>query len=454
MIRFRCRNGHDMEAPAELAGEQVQCPDCGLLVDVPRLDELPSLSEDGTFNLTDDTYAGDAPIDLAEAGAPHFADRADQSDRRGTLAEFLAAGVGADDGVPLTGERKSAKRPRYDPVTGELIEAIDVKADPRPEPVAAIPVADVAPTLEYDRGVAPNATERLSLLAVYVRLLAPGNLIVWVIVAVVALLNVLMLGTPVGLLYMFLLFPLVLLLLGGQLPCVVEETGYFDADELPRPLRNASLTEDAVYPTFKLGLAVVWAWLPLWVVWFAWPAAPPLVWVGLLAAGLLLFPAALLTAVLGGAYNNLLPHRVLPLMTLCGVRYWVAALTGGLGVVALLLWLGLSASLTATMHQVLLRPVGAAGVRQTLFALPTWVESAGAVTLVFVASYLLHAFGWQLGLLYRRYHERFPWVLQKFEKSDRTDVTSQLRQMREEQRKQRAEAARRRIADRMNHQAV
>ena len=51
MIRFVCNCGHRLEVPEDQAGDSLQCPKCGLLVDVPTLSELQNFTEDGTYRM-------------------------------------------------------------------------------------------------------------------------------------------------------------------------------------------------------------------------------------------------------------------------------------------------------------------------------------------------------------------------------------------------------------------
>ena len=128
MIKFACHCNHVFELPEEMAGRQVQCPNCQRLVDVPTHNELAELSDDGTFRL-------DAPV---AAPSGHFEEmrrvfakeKVDENgmpiDLRQTREELAAAGTEAE--IFEFDEHPTA--PKYDPETGELIRPLDIVEDP------------------------------------------------------------------------------------------------------------------------------------------------------------------------------------------------------------------------------------------------------------------------------------------------------------------------------------
>src|SRR4051794_34717050 len=117
MITFRCRCSHPFEVADDRAGESFQCPSCGLLVDVPTLEDLAAMQDDGSYVLNDA-----APPEVAPTfgDTPSIAARHDVKDRRLSLKEFLSIGTTDDDLLEIKDEIKPGipKHPKYDPVTG------------------------------------------------------------------------------------------------------------------------------------------------------------------------------------------------------------------------------------------------------------------------------------------------------------------------------------------------
>src|SRR4051794_14769634 len=148
MIRFSCNCGYDLEIPTDLAGGEIQCPNCGKLNDVPTLSDLQNIEEGGIFKVGDVTVAPPSTL-LAEAQRAFTRDttdhRGDDIDMRPDVDAFLRAGV---DEIPLSMDDANLPgAPKYDPVTGELIETMPVRRDPVEQQMAAtaaIPVARAA----------------------------------------------------------------------------------------------------------------------------------------------------------------------------------------------------------------------------------------------------------------------------------------------------------------------
>jgi len=104
MIRFACHCGFDFEVPQDLAGGEIQCPQCGKLNDVPTLSDINNLDQGGIFKMTD----APAPMPsrlLAEAQRAYTFKKQEEKvndiDMRATVDEYLAAGV---DEIPLSTE--------------------------------------------------------------------------------------------------------------------------------------------------------------------------------------------------------------------------------------------------------------------------------------------------------------------------------------------------------------
>lgn len=435
MITFSCPCQHRFEVDDALAGESIQCPQCSRLVDVPHLDELDHLNDDGTIKLSDD-FVPPPKLDLREATRTFSRDKHDESGRekdlRPTVEEFLRGGS-------VDPNRRSGPRempPAYDPFTGELIRELELKQEPEHTPPEAIPLAK--PALGYATRAAVPSRYGFGLAAVFLHLFHPGNLFVWMLVGLIHALNLFLLRMPlIGTLYLFFFFFPVLLVLAGHFGNVIDETGREEHDELPAPMRSASFGEDVWKPFVQLAIAGVLAASPTLLAGFFFSDAPEAVWWATAAIFYFAWPAFALTAVLSGAANNLLPHRALGVIPPIGLRYLLPVVC----VVAGVELLTAGSAMMLNVGNRALAWLMATGVPPPVTPiyplLNPLLENTLAPLLLLVASYLLHAAAWMLGLLYRQRHEQFPWVLQKHV-STRADTQRQL----EERRRQQLEQAR------------
>lgn len=450
MIQFRCRCSHAFEVPDEEAGTSLQCPSCGLLVDVPTLEDLPGLMPDGSFEVElSPTPLEDRPRPASlEYAKPsrRTPSRTEASgiDRRLSLEEFLKVGAPEDDDLlPLKGEDRRPKpkslRPKYDPVTGELIRELAVSQPPQPAPLMAQPV-----TLGYERKKAGG--KPITIWFPFAEMLALPNLVVCGVVTAMCFLQM-VLGVSVPYLFLTILFPIALLLMViAHFANVIDETGPTGTDEMPTPLRSGSLYDDMIRPLFQVMVAYVLAYAPIVFFNLYIQSLPWQVNLGLVALFFILIPATLLTMTTSGAANNLIPHRMFSVIGASGWHYWVVTAMGFAATVAFLNGLLWCLSIGATvMHRLFTGPVSTA---KTLLGVPHWVEFLLAIVFMFAGVYLVHVFCWQMGLLYRFHHERFNWVLQKHDKTERSDVISQLHKHRQQELEAKAAAARRNLGDR------
>jgi hypothetical protein len=264
------------------------------------------------------------------------------------------------------------------------------------EPLDAVPIPP--PKLSYS--VIPPAS--ISLGFVFLALLTPANMVVMGFILLMHLfLEVTALTTSVF--YFIFLAPLILLMgLIGHYGNVIDEIGPSGRDELPAPLRDASFYDDMWRPFTQVCMAFFLACLPLWLCTEAPlpPGTGALVELICVIAAMLAVPALLLTAVTSGTHSNLRPDRVAGVIAVCGSRYAVVCIT--FAGTCVLYWLALGVIWDAMMS--LLHNKGfAVGLTQSAIG---YAMLAGGI-------YLAHAFCWQLGLIYRTYHDRFPWVLQR-----------------------------------------
>lgn len=415
MIRFNCLCGHQFELPDDEAGALIQCPDCRKLNDVPTLGDLQSIDDAG-YKLDDIPVAPDPDGDHVAAAARAFTrrrvDEQGEIDLRNTVEEVLAAGsveipLDAHD-VALPG------RPKYDPVTGELIRPIDVKPDDRiPEDPAAVPMAK--PALNYAALYEDRPT---GIWGTMLALLRPMNLFVMLIILLAHLFFELVLLVTLVMIFTFpgliLLFAFIVSHYGN----VIDEIGPTGHDELPRPLRDVHLYDDLWRPFTMVGLSLLLCYAPLIPI-YTWPL-PHKGLLALAAAGLgtLLLPAVLLTATTSGTILNLRPDRVLGVVRRIGVAYPFAVLSfAGAAVTYALGLMWLHAGTVATFSR-------GWGAGQSL------VLIGSGLPVLFAGVYLMHYFCWLLGSFYRKHHDQFPWVLQRHVSTRRHDTTRQLEQFR------------------------
>ena len=408
MIQFKCHCGQPFSVGDDQAGGLMQCPTCGRLNDVPTLSDLKNLDEDGNYKL-DELELVEEPDRLDKLARTFTRRRTDDSgneiDLRPTLDEVAAAGV---DEIPLADEDGAPTAPRYDPLTGELVEPIRVKPEPEKEPIGALPVA--TPVLGYATTAPEKHPAGWSVWRVGLEMLHPANLIAIFFLMLVQLsLAIAVVPVSMGLFFLapLMLFPLMAIL--GYFGKVVEEMGPGEQDELPRLLGQVSIREDFWNPFVGVSSAALIAFAPLWVARLLpfHKAIPDYGWLGLLAVSLLLFPAILLTILTSGSYRNLRPDRVMGVMVRCGPGY--------LGVVLLM---------------VLSHVTNTGPVQNAMFGLASMLAPGGQLwgPVRFMLGLLGWALSlyfmlwacWSLGVFYRRHHDQFPWVFQRHVYQNRT----------------------------------
>jgi hypothetical protein len=399
MIQFSCRCKHVFEVPEELAGQQIQCPDCMVLLDVPTHDELDQLTEDGTFRI-------DAPLPESDPNRfaqlkrvysrKHVDDEGVDIDLRNTPEQIAAAGT--DDSALEYEVVPTA--PKYDPETGELVRPLEVREEP--EHVAhpsQIPFAQSA--LNY---ATPDLNPKVSIFSPLLYLVMPINLAAMFFVLVAHMFLVMGMFSLVLAVFILLVVGIGII---AHYANVIEEVALEERDELPRFLRHFNFTDDIWLPFVRIGVSSILCFWPGMVVRLVgaikgWPL--PRVTVAHMILdfiGLILFPATLLTATTSGSLANLRPDRVLGTIARIGPRY---AFFVVLYTVALFVYV--------------LGFIEAVSQFSELFRTGPSFKWLGAgvidYSILFVGIFLMHYFAWLLGLSYRLYHDSFPWVWQHY----------------------------------------
>jgi hypothetical protein len=393
MIKFTCHCNYVFEVPEEMAGRQVQCPNCHRLVDVPTSDELAELSEDGTFRM-------DTPVDrdsghFKEMRKVFAKDKVDENgveiDLRQTRDQLAAAGT--EDDIFAFEHQPTA--PKYDPETGELIRPLDIVDDPTiaPHP-SQVPMA--TNTLNY-ASPAHQGDVPYSPLA---RLLNPVNLVT---LFFVLLFHVFFFFTAIVPLLSVLAIVVVGPAIVAHYANVIEEIGIEECDELPRFLRHFNFVEDIWIPFAHVLLAWIICFGPAEIfsmVWahYGWSLAGGIsVRLILDIAGLIFFPAVVLTTTTSGSFVNLRPDRVLSVISVIGPRYAFLVILHAVAFVFYIL------GMVVPPLQVFLF------IMRSRYQSPAYI-SLVACGLLVVAIFLMHYFAWLLGLAYRRLHRRFHWA--------------------------------------------
>jgi hypothetical protein len=449
MIRFSCNCGNEFEVPADMAGGEIQCDNCGKLNDVPTLSDLQNIEDGGIFKVGEVTVTPPSTL-LAEAQRAFTRDKQDgygeDIDMRPDVEQFLKAGV---DEIPLALDDDNLPgTPKYDPVTGELIETMPVRRDPAetqmPHP-ATIPVAKAA--ISYASGA---TAERVKAGAILVELIRPVNVFVMIFVLLLHVLLEFGLFGWIGGFFIIVPVDFILgMLIMAHYGCVIDETGPTEADELPRPLRNVSWSEDLWGPFSQVFAAVAVCFWPA-MFWLSFPKDTPTVtMIGLsfVAAyclcGAFFFPAVLLTTTTSGTFSNLEPARIISVIRGCRGNYITAVL---ICFVALAVYAAGMITVTGAILALFLTKY---------VAVPMMVGGFVATPLLLAGVYLAHFACWYLGKLYRAHHGRFNWLMQRHVRvKERKDAMFQLERRRTQQLIRQARARQRALAQQAEQAAV
>jgi len=407
MLQFQCQCRYVFSLEESMAGSMVQCPRCRRLCDVPQLGEIANIEDDGTLRMKDDAPPTSEAGRAQELARSFSRDRADETgqeiDLRLSEEEISLAGTTAEPG----GDDESYRRiaPTYDPETGDLVRPIEVQR----EADLARPVIPMAkPALAYEVGVAHLSETRNPL---FLELLMPHNAFVIFcafLVLIIAQVSVLLLLPLVLAGFSPLILPLpVITVLIAHFGNVIDDIGMQDRDELPRILRDVSLSDDFFGPLrkmiFCLGVCFGPALFSLNT--FDFKRPNDLMLLGMFyAAGAVLLPALLITVLLSQDVGNFRPDRILAVAMKCGWQYLPVAAAWAAGI-ALFTW-SLYGPAILPENVLLTYPWLRAVFNHWLMLYPAAILSL----------YLLHYAGWRTGLLYRKHRADFPWVGQRYER--------------------------------------
>jgi hypothetical protein len=368
------------------------------------LSDLPNLSDDGTLLLKE------APVKpepgRAAAVDRHFGPRrVDNSgkeiDLRNTHDDLANIGAPAEaDQIPVDGDDARPSKPKYDAVTGELIRPMRVVKRPDIEEAKNAPVAKRA--LTYAAG---DTAQFISPGRIFMELFTPTNMFVMLFIfgfyfafQIIGLLGM-WVCAKMGLLPTLYNLPLAIQMMAHYVN-VLEDTGPESIDELPRPLRNLNFIDDFWRPLCNMTIALAYCFFPAIICFEVLPGQMAALGVLPLALGFFFFPAALLTATASGSVINLRVDRLAGIVRVAGGQYGLSVL---LWVIALPLFAN-------SLFSILLIPADFRAEHEWIYNINRPIV---AFPLLFATIILLHYASWHLGMIYRRYHEEFPWVLQK-----------------------------------------
>lgn len=411
MIRFSCKCKHQFNLLDSQAGEEIQCPACGLLNDVPLPADLAAIDVDGAFKLDDAPKPLEA--DRLREQLRYFGGN---EDVRHNVREFLDIGVDEPAAIRAANERHY----NIDPWTGEEIRPIPLQTNAHPLP--AIPAGTLTLTrgdgkaLEYERREPGRQGHLISLWRIPKELFSLGNLTVLFFLYLTHFLFQFTAAITFNAGFLFLIFALIFLLFAiiGHYGNVADETGPAGRDQLPTLLRNVSIGEDVWQPFCSVVIALLLCFGPAVYWFFRSPIHIPLhLDAGALAVvGGIFFPAVMLTTTTSGAYRNLLPHYLMRVITVNPTGYaervillFVAALIYG-GTVGFVHVYGLFTGDIAPVTGAFLPLPAAPAILLGLFMMNWWA--------------------WSMGLFYRVHHDQFAWALQSHTKKVRSDTLSLL----------------------------
>ncbi len=405
MIAFPCTNcGEPLSVPDDMAGDEIQCPNCKSLPTVPSLADLPHLQSDGTL--------GVAPLPMQHEpnrlatlarsfGRQHYDDEGNQIDNRGTVGSIDLSPMPAPPSLGV----------RFVPETGERVRPFAIKATP----VAAANPTRHIPTVAY-----ATPTNHPSL---WMEMFAPHNVVVlfyvWIahVIGIVmdGMLLILLAGVSVlGDISAIPTWPFNALfwLAVAHYANVVRATGTDEQDELPRPLRQLEYVEDIIKPCGRALLAFGLAYLPLLLVnLFLADDVRRVAAAATLVVGGLVFPAMLLCAAGSGTIINLRLDRVARTIKACGPHYWPLALLTTV-IVPLYVW---SATGSQLFSPIISGTKAVELLRQVVGKMPLLL-----LPLLTICVYAAHGICWQLGRLQREHkvHTHWAWEVHEAQRQE------------------------------------
>jgi hypothetical protein len=329
----------------------------------------------------------------------------EEIDLRLTLDDVLK--IGADE-IALDIKDNAEAKPKYDPLTGELVRPIELRTDPVTAP---IPMAKAA--LTY----APSGLDRhINAGQVMVELFKPLNIVVMLAILLVHLFGQVVAATIVaGIFFIAPVLLMVMILIMSHYGNIVDEIGPTDRDELPRPLRDASFSDDIWNPFKHVFAALLICFWPMLLLVNLPESMTVVIGAPMFLLGSFFFPAVLLTLCTSGTIENMRPDRVMKVIAASGISYFGALLAWLVGISIYLFGIF---TFNFTFFKLFFKTQKTSIIYTFGVSLP----------MLFLGIMAMHYFGWLVGLLYRKHHAQFPWVLQRHVSTKRKDTITQLEQ--------------------------
>ena len=390
MINFPCQCGFKFSVPTDLAGTDLQCPECKRLVDVPLLGELGAVNPDGTYRIDTKPELDPQllPSLMQAFNRNTFDFSGNEKDLRTTFNDIAIKDSNdhAEEGQIL---RRS---PKYDPETGELLVPLEVA--PKEEPIEFAHIAgqeNKAPVISY---ASMEKTQFPSFERVFLQVLCFPN---WIVLAFIVLFHIIcqVLMSMLGMMFPLVPLALVAMAIVAHYPCIVLATGPECMDELPRPLGDLSLSDDLWHPFFRLSFAFALCYWPVFMVTNWMDPGPISLFLagGTFMAGSIFYPAVLLTSLCSNTVSDFSPRKLLLTIRTIGSKY----------VILIIEWIVVALIYTVYIQKGLMQSL------RLLILLPK-LDLVSNLVLMIAAIYTAHVFHWHLGIVYRIHNVNFPWA--------------------------------------------
>ncbi|HQE30218.1 MAG TPA: hypothetical protein PL151_20905 [Phycisphaerae bacterium] len=390
-IHYTCRCGANIRMPHNVAGRKARCNSCGYIFTVPSPElnpEPPASTRKPAARSTPPASASESPrVELPTESSGEVGDWLGEFVRHEQAAESLAP-------PSVENDRSTVQPP---PLLEFADDEDDIVAPPAKTPRRVRLASDPDPQDDARSGVlAPTRSYWADLAASFFFFLDSGSLITFVIIIVINLWALLVSHAPfIG--------AIGTLIISGYLCTfylsVIKETAAGE-DELPN-IWIDDVVNDLILSSFRFLGTWAWVLLPaMAVALIEYINVGQVHWkvVGALAViGLFFWPVVILGLAIGGGFSGLWPHTIV-----------MTALVAPLPYLAMCVVLLVAASITFISRT----PMYAALVSKLINPTSSnfglfWVLAVINATLSVYATILAMR---TIGLYYRHYKRKFPWV--------------------------------------------